>query len=404
MQGISKPHVKSKNQSRTTVESNLLVIAHHYNNFTKGQVDALAERFDNVTVTVRYNRLTDLNWIVDDRIVKKYGRDSKIDEDRPENVEVVPVPLTYAPLSPWYRLLGRHHYYGLKRQLNGHLHNYDLVHAHFSWTSGYVAARIQKEYDIPSVVTVHENEGRLSREMSSGNSDLYQAWSSANAIIRVNEKDCQQLSRFNDAVYSIPNGFDRDRLPTIETNVARSNLGIDQDTNLIFSLGYLIPRKRFDLLIQAVSQINIDGKLMLVIGGQGEEYETLNRLANKHSSNTVDIKIPGYLSEEDLVQWMNACDIFALASEAEGNPTVMFEALGCGKPYIGTNSGGVDEIITSEKHGLYCQINDRYALKEILEQGLSRDWNREEILKYADRFAWNNIADEIYSVYEEVWS
>ena len=46
--------------------------------------------------------------------------------------------------------------------------------------------------------------------------------------------------------------------------------------------------------------------------------------------------------------WMNACDVFVLSSLSEGNPTVMFECVGCGKPFIGTKVGGIPEIIISD--------------------------------------------------------
>ena len=37
---------------------------------------------------------------------------------------------------------------------------------------------------------------------------------------------------------------------------------------------------------------------------------------------------------------MNACDLFVLPSLNEGNPVVMFEALGCRKPFVGAGSAG----------------------------------------------------------------
>jgi len=61
----------------------------------RGMVDALAERFDNVTDVVGYNWLIDFHWLLNNDAVEKYGQESKIDDQRPDNVTVISTPLTY---------------------------------------------------------------------------------------------------------------------------------------------------------------------------------------------------------------------------------------------------------------------------------------------------------------------
>ena len=99
--------------------------------------------------------------------------------------------------------------------------------------------------------------------------------------------------------------------------------------------------------------------------------------------------------------WMNACDVFILPSLAEGNPTVMFECLGCGKPFIGTTVGGEPEIITSNNYGLLCEPANPKVLAEKILIALDKEWDGEKIRSYAERFRWENIAEEIMRVYKE---
>ncbi|RQG89219.1 glycosyltransferase family 4 protein [Natrarchaeobius halalkaliphilus] len=380
----------------------LLVITHNYSNFTKGQIDAIADTFEEILVLVRYNRVTDLSGILEWDTLKKYGRDFKIADSAPENVEIVPLALTYAPIEQWYKRLGKHHYWATKAKLRGRIESFDIIHAHFSWTAGYVATRLGEEFGLSTVLTVHENEDRLREELQSGNEELYWTWRNVDAIIRVNEKDCETLSEFNESVYAIPNGYDRDRLPLKKAANAREEIGISEGAKIVFSLGGLIPRKRFKLLIRAISAVEHDEPIVCAIGGRGKERKKLERLARRYSDGSVEIRVLGFISDEELANWLNACDIFALASESEGNPTVMFEALGCGKPYVGTNVGGVSEIITSDEYGLLCQPNDENALVEVLQKGLSKTWQRETILEYGTRYTWNEIAEEVYDVYRYV--
>jgi len=379
----------------------LLVIAHQYDVFTKAQVDELAALANQVHVYVRYNRIGDLGEVLDLDALEGYGKGDKIAADRPPNVYVHPTPVTYLPVDPWYRRLGPHHYWSVSRQLAENPVSFDLVHAHFTWSSGYVGARIGEQYDIPSVLTIHENQNWLDTELSWNNERLEWALGSQDAIIRVNEQDCERLRSYNDTVVPIPNGFDPDRFPYMSTAAARDRLGLPQDREIVFSVGDLGERKRFDRLVEAAAALDRD--VILGIGGRGEQREYLESVATEHADD-VDARILGYLSNEQLAQWMNACDVFALASKAEGNPTVMFEALGCGKPYVGTNVGGVDEIITDDTYGLHCRPDDMAEFVSILESGLDREWDRETIRSYASQFTWERIVRDVARVYQAVWT
>ena len=83
---------------------------------------------------------------------------------------------------------------------------------------------------------------------------------------------------------------------------------------------------------------------------------------------------------------MNASDLFVLPSLNEGNPTVMFEALGCGKPFVGSKVGGVPEVITSEEYGLLVEPGNSTDLAEKILQAFEEEWNRESILGIAAIF------------------
>jgi glycosyltransferase involved in cell wall biosynthesis len=382
-------------------DDTLLVVAPKYSTFTKGQTDCLAEWFDKVYVLVRYNRFAELGEFLNSEILKQRGPATRIDEESPDNVTVLGTPLLYLPVGQWYRYLGVQHYHAVKRTIERKSIEFDLVHTHFSWPSGYVGARIKADFDVPYVLTVHENEDWLTEEIESGNNRLYRAWEDADAIIRVNKKDCARLKQFNDAVHHIPNGFEPDRFPQVPSEEARAELGLSQEADVIFSLGNLVPRKQFDVLIDAVAQIEDRSNLICAIGGLGTERDALEAQVERLGLEDT-VQILGYVPEADLSYWMNACDVFTLASRSEGNPTVMFEALGCGRPYVGTDVGGVGEIIDPEKYGLLSDSGDIGTLAEILSKSLDMDWDNDEIRTYAHQFTWQNISGRIVDCYEKI--
>jgi glycosyltransferase involved in cell wall biosynthesis len=278
---------------------------------------------------------------------------------------------------------------------------FDIIHAHFTWPSGNIGVKLKKKYQKPVVTTIHENGEWFDAEVGMNHPLINAAWSEADALIRVNMKDVPVLKHYNDHVYAIPNGYSPAFHP-IDTIVVREKLGLSANQKIIFSVGALIKRKGFEYLIEAMEKICSQRKdIICYIGGVGPERERLlgqiNRLHLKEK-----VTLLGSVPGDQLTLWMNSCDFFVLPSLNEGNPTVMFETLGCGKPFVGTKVGGVPEIITSDEYGLLVKPADSEDLERKILQALDREWNREAILRYSEQFTWENISKKISAIYQEI--
>lgn len=389
-------------------DQNLLVVAHSYTSFVKEQVDLLATQFASVVVFVRYNPLAEASEYLPIRSLEPYRRANKVDDESPANVEVHTTSLLYLPTDGGYRRLGDQHAEKLLSQVRAHDLTFDLVHAHFTWTAGYAARAVGREFDVPVVLTVHANRDRFRDEYENGPEGVYETWRDADAVVRVNRRDLPALREYSDDVYFVPNGYSRDRFPLMNTYVAREQLGLPEDADVLFSLGTLRKRKGYRFLVDAVARLvdrraaeGIDMPLVCAIGGHGGQRRALEKQISEHDLDGV-VRLLGYVPEGDLASWMNACDVFTLSSTAEGNPTVMFEALGCGKPYVGSAVGGVGEVVTDDRYGLLCEPGDVAGLTEVLEAGLACEWDRELILSYAEQFTWQEVVAELLDLYEAV--
>jgi glycosyltransferase involved in cell wall biosynthesis len=80
----------------------------------------------------------------------------------------------------------------------------------------------------------------------------------------------------------------------------------------------------------------------------------------------------------------------------------MLEALGGEKPFVGTKVGGVPEIIISEDYGLLCEPANPEELAEQILVAFDKEWDGEKIRRYAKRFTWENIANEIIVIYKSI--
>lgn len=96
------------------------------------------------------------------------------------------------------------------------------------------------------------------------------------------------------------------------------------------------------------------------------------------------------------------CDVFVLPSLNEGNPTVMFECLGRGKPFVGTKVGGIPEIIVSDDYGLLCDPAKPKELAENILLALDTNWDSNLLNTYSTQFTWDEISKQILQIYSQV--
>jgi len=389
----------------------VLVIAPFYDSFpfVGDLIDATSKYVEHIDVLIHHNYLAELapyiplpyfRWV--ERFTKKNLVGLK---PKPKNVKVHMLSTLYFTPDGRNRGLGDKLYKKFSRYIREHNLEFDIIHAHVHWPQGYVAVKLGKEFGVPAVVTVHTSQIYL-EDFCDPNKQEYEhmhfVFRSADALIRVNQAGISLLKRFNPNVYYVPNGFNPQRLPFIPKEKAREKLGLPKNKRIIFSLGRLIERKGFRYLIDAMGEvIKRRNDVLCFIGGTGELKSKLQtQIHNLGIQNYV--KLLGFVPDEELKYWMNAADFFVLPSLSEGNPTVLFEALGVGLPFVGTAVGGVPEVITSKEYGLLCPPKDPKCLAEKILMALEKEWDREKIRKYAEQFTWDNITKKTVEIYKEV--
>lgn len=168
---------------------------------------------------------------------------------------------------------------------------------------------------------------------------------------------------------------------------------------ILLTVGNLEPVKGHKYLVEAIGSITGQRKdIFCVIVGTGSQRRALEKQIRSAGLSEF-VMLAGNKPHKDIPIWISACDIFVLPSLNEGNPTVMFEALGCGKPFIGTRVGGVPGIIVSDMYGLLTEQGNSSDLEEKILLALDREWNWKSILEYANQFTWESISMDIVKIY-----
>lgn len=84
---------------------------------------------------------------------------------------------------------------------------------------------------------------------------------------------------------------------------------------------------------------------------------------------------------EDMPCVYNGADIFVLASENETFGQVYLESMACGTPIIGTNLGGVPEVITDNYDGFLVEPNNSSLLMQKIEKLLYDEKDRKKFIQ-----------------------
>ncbi|MDD3877307.1 MAG: glycosyltransferase [Bacteroidales bacterium] len=381
-------------------DKSILYLVHSYNAFQKDQIEILAKHFNHVYVLVRYKPITELYKIFPLSALRYHTKRFAINTaDCPHNVTVIPVPLWYLPTNAGYRKLGEKHFLKALKIINAHNFKFDLIHAHFTWTAGYAAYKIAKIFNVPYLLTVHEDNDYFNQEYLLGDVNIENTWKNANAIIRVNKASIPVLKEFNDNVLHIPNGFNSSIFKPLDTINAKKQLGLSEKNKLLLSCGGLETYKGHTYLIEAIKILaQKHHHLKCIIIGDGVLKKTLLKKIKHYELQDI-IRLTGAIPHKDLNVWMNACDLFVLPSISESFGIVQLEAMACGKPVVATRNGGSEEVIVSYELGLLCQKQNPQDLSQKMEMALNKQWNKELIVDYAKQFDWEKVCGEIKNIY-----
>jgi teichuronic acid biosynthesis glycosyltransferase TuaC len=315
------------------------------------------------------------------------------------------IPKVIPILSDNRKLYFDFRYYAIKHCIDKYNIKFDLIHSHFTYPASYCAALLKERYKIPYVMTINEDSGWLSEELSSGSSRVQRAWTDANKIITINKFDSNKLSLYNSNRVTIPYSFNK-RYFKRDMYQCRQLLDLPDDIKILFSFGILQQRKGFEYLIESMNIIkNMRSDVHCYIGGKSEiekSYEII--LKDMVSDLDLDdyVHFIGFLEDYDIPLWFNACDLYVSSSLNEGLGITQIEAIACGKPIVATNTNGSRYIIDNDEIGLLCKQADSNDLANKILEGLNYKWNSDRILQFCERYRQENIANQLLKVYNEV--
>ena len=188
---------------------------------------------------------------------------------------------------------------------------------------------------------------------------------------------------------------------SIDTNQKLPKKEKHNTINFLYA-GRLIKQKGVDNILIAFSKLSIDYKnIKLYIAGDGPE---LNNYKVKYKD--ANIIFLGKLDYKNLLKYYAKTDVFLYPPLwPEGLPTSILEAGLMKCTVIGTNQGGIVEIIENEKNGIIVD-NDwnslYFAMKKLIsEKKLLNKYSTEIYKTVQEKFSWEKNAKKILGDIDE---
>jgi len=287
---------------------------------------------------------------------------------------------------------------------------FDVLETHFGYPDAPAIYALAQVFRLPFVVTVRGEDVYGHPRFPLRRIQIVKALKSASRIVclsQVTYQCCVDLGVPPSKIVQIPNGVDSQVFRLVDREIARKILGLSHREQLILSAGWIIPRKGYHYIVQALPHLKkrFNDIRYVIIGGDtttGEYKRYLVALA-KELGVEKHILFIDAIPQEQLALWINAADVFCFPSEKEGWGNVALEALCCGTPVIAHDVGGIRQMIMDGLNGFVLKSKSTEAWVDAITESLCRPWDRPKIRESVAHWRWEEVGRKVASLMQEVW-
>lgn len=289
---------------------------------------------------------------------------------------------------------------------------FDVIHTHqiFSPTTvGWVMSRILGK---PLIVNLHGGGprgdlGRLLRNQRSGQLRLNQLARDVAMFISISEEISNELLDAGvdkEKIRLLVNSVNINEFAPVDADTKRTlrqDLHLPPDVPIVVFVGRLVAGKGLEVLMDAWQNVSADAHLVVI--GTGELEASLREQAQQEFPNTVHI----VGLKRNVVEYLQACDIWVLPSFSEGLPLSLLEAMSCAMPVISTPVGAIPSIIEEGVNGWLVPKGNAEALADVLTNVIQLDANvlavgqtaRQSIIEH---YSLDTSGRAYYNLYQDV--
>ena len=156
-------------------------------------------------------------------------------------------------------------------------------------------------------------------------------------------------------------------LKEYDKNEIKQRLNINEG-KILLAIGQFIPRKGFDILIEAIKILPNNVGVYIIGGKPPEEYKKLKTLYQLNNLHFV-----GFKRKTELAYYYAMADVFVLPTREDIWGLVVNEAMAFGLPIITTDKCIAGLELVDDKNGVIIPVNNVYALSNAINYILNND-------------------------------
>lgn len=244
----------------------------------------------------------------------------------------------------------------------------DLIEAGDAGHSAWAALRLRQQLGIPAIAFYHSDlprliQNRFGETISHGTCKyLAHLYGEFDTVLAPSRLMVHQLADMGvtHALHQ-PLGIDSEVFhPRRRRDSLRAELGLPEDTRLLVYAGRFTADKKLHYLTEAVRKLGKPYHLLLVGGGAP---------LPRHAQLSF---LPFQRDQSELAGLLASCDLLVHPGDCETFGLIVLEAMACGLPVVGTNGGGVAELVDHQT-GILARPNDADSLAGAIEAIYGRD-------------------------------
>ncbi|AUZ39135.1 MULTISPECIES: N-acetyl-alpha-D-glucosaminyl L-malate synthase BshA [Bacillus] len=287
--------------------------------------------------------------------------------------------------------------------------NLDIIHAHYALphaVCAYLAKQMLKR-NIGIVTTLHGTDITVLGYDPSLKDLIRFAIESSDRVTAVSSAlaaETYDLIKPEKKIETIYNFIDERVYLKKNTATIKEKHGILPDEKVVIHVSNFRKVKRVQDVIRVFRNIAGKTKAKLLLVGDGPEKSTACELIRKYGLEDQVLMLGNQDRVEELY---SISDLKLLLSEKESFGLVLLEAMACGVPCIGTNIGGIPEVIKNNVSGFLVDVGDvagatARAMSILEDEQLSSRFTKAAIEMLENEFSSKKIVSQYEQIYADL--